>query len=76
MDNEWLVEVEYRGYNPSMDRKLEKAAKRSVGAAGFGFGYRDMSWYFKTKIGAENCLKRIKASNIRGVKIKMYQEED
>jgi len=61
----------YLGFDLGTDRVLEKAAKqRSVGS-GFDIscGLRDIEFQFKTRAHMLACVKRIKATKIKGVTV-------
>ena len=70
------VVAEYPDYDHSYDRRIEKAARRSMGGCGFCFsdGYRDVSFTFRSKEAANAAAKRIREMRPkkRGTRVKVY----
>lgn len=50
-------ELYFQGTSP--DYLISKILKRHSDGSGMGFGERDLSYYFKSKILAENAKKKI-----------------
>jgi hypothetical protein len=68
-----IVSVSYTGYDHDIDRKLERTVGRKLGGAGYGFGSRDVNFYFKQEKAAKVAaakLKRLKC--VKRVTIETY----
>ncbi len=44
----WAITVTFPGYNPAVDSEVEKILGPCA-ASGYGFGERDMAWYFPSQ---------------------------
>jgi hypothetical protein len=80
---EHTLEVIYDGYDVEKDRLIEKIVGKKSGASGYGFGCRDMAFYFSrskkgktTKDLANEALTKLKQSKIRGIKVKVLNFND
>src|SRR6185503_396288 len=69
-----LLEVSYAGFDPSKDRLIEKAVGRRAVESGFGFGQRDLVWYYKGWQTAGNAERRVKKLH-RRLRIRLIEEE-
>jgi hypothetical protein len=63
--------VEYKGFDPGMDAKIRKAAKRSSSGSGFFIPrqIRDLRFTFIKEIAAQEAAKRV--GKIKGVKVEL-----
>ena len=58
------VNVEYDGFDPDVDRALERLTRVQCDGSGFGFGVRDLSWTFRRKSDADKFVARIKDARL------------
>jgi hypothetical protein len=71
-----LVVVYPAKYYPALDQKLERAVKGCCAGSGYGFGERDMDWYFRTRRGAEGAESRINRLQLpKGVRTYIEESE-
>ena len=75
MNEYYIVAVEYPAglYFTGYDEKVEKVAKRLCDGGGMGMGYRDLSYYYKTKRGALNLYERL--AKLKKLKRKVYSPD-
>jgi hypothetical protein len=59
MSVEYILSVEYTGFPEDGDKQIEKIVGRGCDGSGYGFGGRDMSFYFKTERGANSAENRL-----------------
>ena len=76
---EHIVNVSYPGsLNPRhFDTEITVAAGRKSDGSGYCFitGERDLSFWFRTRQGAENCAIRIRGEKIhRRLKVRVYHD--
>ena len=83
----YVVEVSYRGYDSTLDRRIEKAAGRPSDGSGAYLStlpWRDLTWDYTVKRYAEALVKRLKAARIthrcgkkiEKIKVQLHVYED
>ena len=77
------LDVTYNEYDPKKDAAIEKAIGMESGAGGFGFGVRDLAFYFDkpkkgktTKQCANEALAKLQSAKIDGVNGEVVVEEE
>lgn len=75
--------VIYPDFDPSLDAKIDKIVGRQSGASGYGFGERDLCYYFDraykgktTKQCATEALKKLNKAKFHGVHAEVFEAED
>jgi hypothetical protein len=62
----YRIDVAYKGFDWDFDERIIKAVgRRSMSGAGFGFGWRDVGFIFKTEQGYKNALRRLRLRRLR-----------
>jgi hypothetical protein len=77
------LEVTYKGsFDTEKDAAIEKVIGKQSGASGYGFGERDLAFYFdKSKKGkttkqcADEALAKLKSAKIHGVKGEVVEDK-
>jgi hypothetical protein len=69
MPVEYVLSVEYSGFPDEADRQIEKVVGKTCDGSGYGFGGRDMSFYFKTVKGANGAKERLLLAKKNKVKL-------
>ena len=77
----YLVNVCYSSYIHgwgSLDKKFETLLRKESDGAGTNLqtGWRDIDFNYKQKAAADRAVEKIKALELRGVKVKVYVGED
>lgn len=75
----YRVVVSYPGHSRDYDDQIRKAARRDSGGSGYCFadGMRDIVFYFATKHGASNAVKRVRTMKPkkRGTSVKISDDK-
>ncbi len=72
----YVLTVTYVGfYSNSKDTKFEKVVKKEMDGSGYGFGGRDISFWFRTKREMKRAQRRIYRAKSKGIKLPRYMTE-
>lgn len=71
MNPKYLVLVTYQSFDPYFDLCLEKAVGRESGGSGFGFGGRDVEFYYVRKDAAQRAMKKLRRFKKYNCKVKL-----
>lgn len=75
MGSKYYICVTYAGFSTQKDKKIAAKVARDYSGSGYGFGERDLSFYFCRKDAAVKAAAR--ARTLHGVKARVYAcEED
>jgi hypothetical protein len=72
----WVLGITYSGFlSAGADSRFEKAIGKTVDGSGYGFGGRDISFYFATRKAALLARRRLYRSKEKGIKLPKYITE-
>lgn len=72
----YRLTVEYEGFDQEFDKKIEKTIKRECDGSGFGFGGRDLGFYYKTKLSAVNARRKLKNRFRSKIQCQIYEDRN
>lgn len=69
----YILTVSYSGLGS--DSKIENIIGKTSDSSGFGFGARDMSFYYRRKVDAVAARRRLYRAKARGIKLPTVNTE-